>query len=77
MTQKGSSGNSLRQTNNHDVQSKVHSSLPHEYSTENTNGEEDKSNGISAGAIEPATGKVLAMAGLKHEVGSSTATTDI
>ena len=77
VTEKGSTGNSLKLTINLDFQNKVQSILQQYYNTDISNGEAVNSDGIYAVAIEPSTGKVLAMAGLKHEVGSSTATTDI
>ncbi|MFS1663547.1 penicillin-binding transpeptidase domain-containing protein [Streptococcus sp. zg-JUN1979] len=77
ITKQGSAGDSLKLTIDLNFENQVQSILEQYYNADIANGQAVYSDGIYAVAIEPSTGKVLALAGLKHDVGSPTASRDI
>ncbi|MFS5730792.1 penicillin-binding protein PBP2B [Streptococcus agalactiae] len=70
ITQEGKSGRNLKLTFDLNYQNKVESILKQYYGSELSSGRASFSEGMYAVAIEPSTGKVLAMAGLKNDHGN-------
>ena len=70
ITQEGKSGRNLKLTIDLNYQNKVESILKQYYGSELSSGRASFSEGMYAVAIEPSTGKVLAMAGLKNDHGN-------
>ncbi|MEX2783682.1 penicillin-binding protein PBP2B [Streptococcus sp. H49] len=72
ITAEGTDGDNLKLTINLDFQEGVESILQQYFNSQLASGYAAYSDGMYAVALEPKTGKVLALAGLSHEVGSST-----
>ena len=72
----GKSGQNLKLTINVDFQAGVENILQQYYGADITSGYATYSEGAYAVALNPKTGAVLAMAGLSHDVGSTTTQLD-
>ena len=73
----GKSGQNLKLTINADFQAGVENILQQYYGADITSGYATYSEGAYAVALNPKTGAVLAMAGLSHDVGSTTTQLEI
>lgn len=69
LTAKGSRGKNLKLTINSGFQTSVENILNQYYNSELSSGNANYSEGVYAVALEPSTGKILAMAGRSHEQG--------
>ena len=76
VTEEGSNGQNIKLTINADFQTGVENILNQYYGTDIAAGYANYSEGAYAVALNPQTGGILAMAGLSHDIGSTTTNLD-